>query len=112
MNSLVKPLTCFVILWASIINANAFKPTRFTEKQLEDIQMQIYLDQKHFGPGVLDGKPGRYTRMAIQAYNLSNGNPIDDETQLRAAAKENITNIFALATVPATADKPLMDGAK
>ena len=57
-------------------------------KQLEDIQLQIYLDQQHFGPGVLDGKPGKYTRMAIEAYNLKFGFKGSDETAVRNAAKE------------------------
>ena len=105
MNSFAKPLTCFILLMASIFNASAFKPSRFTDKQLEDIRMQIFLDQKHFGPGILDGKPGRYTRMAIKAYNYSHGNPEDDETQLREAAKKEVKNIFALATVPNLAEK-------
>ncbi len=106
MNPLIKPLTriTFIIL-ASITQLSAFTPSKFTAKQIDDIQMQIYLDQKHFGPGVLDGKPGRYTKMAIQAYNLSHGYPAGNESKLRAAAKKEITRIFALATVPSIADK-------
>lgn len=72
-------------------------------QQLEDIQLQIYLDQQHFGPGVLDGKPGRYTLMAVEAYNLKNGVIGNDDTFARAAAKEQVTHIFAIATVPSIA---------
>ncbi|MFT5906610.1 MAG: hypothetical protein ACI9E1_002221, partial [Cryomorphaceae bacterium] len=71
--------------------------------QLEGIQLQIYLDQQHFGPGVLDGKLGRYTLMAIEAYNLKNGVEGNDDTAARIAAKEQVTHIFALATVPNSA---------
>jgi lipoprotein-anchoring transpeptidase ErfK/SrfK len=72
-------------------------------QQLEDIQLQIYLDQQHFGPGVLDGKPGRYTLMAVEAYNLKNGIEGNDDTTARTAAKEQVTHIFAIATVPEAA---------
>ena len=69
-------------------------------QQLEDIQLQIYLDQQHFGPGILDGKPGRYTRMAIEAYNHKHGYEAQDQTAVRLSAKEQVPHIFALATVP------------
>lgn len=73
-------------------------------QQLEDIQLQIYLDQEHFGPGVLDGKPGKYTRMAVEAYNLKSGIIGDDDTAARDAAREQVTHIFAIATVPSVAE--------
>ena len=105
MKSLVKLITYIALLLTTSTIVSAFKPHRFTDQQLNDIQMQIYLDQNHFGPGILDGKPGRYTRMAIQAYNRSHGHSIDDETIIRAAAKKDIQSIFALATVPTIAEK-------
>ncbi len=32
-------------------------------------RVQIYLDRKHFGPGVIDGALGEFTRLAVSAYN-------------------------------------------
>ena len=122
MNNLVKPLAFLLLaFWQStsaqttaIETPAAETPAAETPaaetlpplppEQLEYIQMQIYLDQQHFGPGVLDGKPGRYTLMAIEAYNLKHGIIGNDETLVRTAAKEQVTNIFALATVPETAN--------
>jgi lipoprotein-anchoring transpeptidase ErfK/SrfK len=78
--------------------ANSLPP-----EQLENIQLQIYLDQQHFGPGVLDGKPGKYTLMAVEAYNLKTGIEGNDDAAARAAAKEQVTRIFAIATIPSLA---------
>jgi len=74
-------------------------------QQLKDIQLQIYLDQQHFGPGILDGKPGKYTRLAIEAYNQKFGFSRSDQKAVRAAAKSEVSSIFALATVPPIAQK-------
>ena len=37
------------------------------------VRLQIFLDQKHFGPGFIDGKPGMFTKLAIENYNVSLG---------------------------------------
>lgn len=85
---------------ASAQTTSTQTPPPFPPEQLENIQLQIYLDQQHFGPGVIDGKPGRYTLMAIEAYNLKFGFEENNDTIARAASKEHVTSIFAIATVP------------
>ncbi len=96
-NSLL--ITILSILCLSQVHLSAALP----EKQLENIRLQIYLDQQHFGPGVLDGKFGTYTKMSVEAYNLKHGRVLGDWDGVKADAAKEVTNIFALATVPDTA---------
>ncbi len=93
----------FLAFWQFSLAQTKTKTRTLPPQQLENIQLQIYLDQQHFGPGVLDGKPGKYTRMAIEAYNQKFGFGPKDETAVRAAAKAKVTRIFAIATVPTAA---------
>src|SRR5687767_3591131 len=44
------------------------------------VRLQIFLDEAHFGPGVVDGKPGRFTELAVFAWNEVNGHPSDNWT--------------------------------
>jgi len=62
---------------------------------LEDIRLQIFLDQNHFGPGVLDGKPGTYTKLAIEAYNQKNGHELSDTETVKSDAKKSVEHPFA-----------------
>ncbi len=39
------------------------------------VQLQIFLDQKLFGPGKIDGLPGEFTTKALKRYQLANGLP-------------------------------------
>jgi lipoprotein-anchoring transpeptidase ErfK/SrfK len=67
------------------------------------VRLQIFLDEAHFGPGVIDGKPGRFTELAAQAWNEVNGHPHDDWTAVNRAAREAVPNPFAVAVVPTAA---------
>ena len=69
------------------------------------VRVQIFLDQKMFGPGVIDGKPGSFTKRAIAAYNRSMGRAEDDMTILQVEANELVENTFVTATVPKIAKK-------
>ena len=39
------------------------------------VQLQIFLDGKLFGPGKIDGLPGEFTTKALKRYQLANGLP-------------------------------------
>ncbi len=39
-------------------------------------RLQIFLDQKHFGPGKIDGAPGEFTSKALARYQRANGLPV------------------------------------
>ncbi len=65
----------------------------------EAVQLQIFLDQKFFGPGIIDGKPGTFTKLAIKNYNKSlNREKYDMRVMAEAAAE--IPNIYATAIIP------------
>jgi len=65
----------------------------------EAVRLQIFLDQKFFGPGIIDGKPGQFTKLAIENYNTGLGR---EKTDMRVIedAKADITDIYATAIVP------------
>lgn len=67
------------------------------------VRLQIFLDEAHFGPGVIDGKPGRFTELAAQAWNEVNGHPHDNWTALNLAARKAVPEPFTVAVVPAAA---------
>jgi lipoprotein-anchoring transpeptidase ErfK/SrfK len=41
----------------------------------QTVKTQIFLDSKGFGPGVVDGKPGKFTRKALAIYRQANSLP-------------------------------------
>lgn len=64
------------------------------------VRLQIFLDEAKFGPGVIDGKPGRFTELAVQSWNEVNGYPLDDWTGVNRAARKAVANPLAMAIVP------------
>ncbi|MFK7852177.1 MAG: L,D-transpeptidase family protein [Akkermansiaceae bacterium] len=81
-------------------------PTIHEKPEGDDaVRLQIFLDQSNFGPGVIDGKPGRFTQLAVQSWNEANGHPIDSWTAVNTAARKKIQNPFAVAIVPEVATK-------
>lgn len=71
----------------------------------EGLRIQIFLDQKCFGPGFLDGKPGNFTRRAVYSYNRSKGRSPGAWDALLAEAKAGVKTLYATATVPSFAKK-------
>ncbi len=69
----------------------------------EAVRLQVYLDSKNFGPGVIDGKPGRFTTQAIQAYNTSLGRYADDWASVMKEAAVAVTSPYATAIIPEVA---------
>ena len=69
------------------------------KERAEAVRLQIFLDQKHFGPGFIDGKPGTFTKLAIENYNTSLGRAKDDPRLLEEARKE-VAQAYATAIVP------------
>lgn len=70
----------------------------------EAVRLQIFLDQKFFGPGIIDGKPGMFTKLAIENYNTSQGR---EKTDMRviAEATVGVKDIYATAIIPSFVDK-------
>ena len=67
------------------------------------VRLQIFLDQAKFGPGVIDGKPGQFTELAVQSWNEVNGYPINDWVAVNTAARKAVPNPLAIAIVPDSA---------
>jgi lipoprotein-anchoring transpeptidase ErfK/SrfK len=67
------------------------------------VRLQIFLDQANFGPGVIDGKPGRFTELAARSWNEVNGHPVDDWVAVNTAARKAVPNPLAVALVPEAA---------
>lgn len=64
------------------------------------LRLQIFLDESNFGPGVIDGKPGRFTELAVVAWNEVNGHPVDDWLAVITAARKAVIHPLAVALVP------------
>ncbi len=64
------------------------------------VRVQIFLSQSMFGPGVIDGKPGRFTELAAHSWNERHGHPLDSWLALNTAAREAVPNAYATAVVP------------
>ncbi len=69
------------------------------------LRLQIFLDQQCFGPGFLDGKPGKFTSNAVYAYNRVKGRSPGDWASVVSEAKAEVETLYAMATVPSFAKK-------
>jgi lipoprotein-anchoring transpeptidase ErfK/SrfK len=67
---------------------------------VDAVRVQIFLDESMFGPGVIDGKPGRFTTQAANSWNERNGHPPDSWLALNTTARTAVPNAFAMAVVP------------
>lgn len=78
------------------------------EKDLssEDVlRLQIMLDKLNLGPGLIDGKMGRFTRESIAVFNRIHGHKETSFEAVLKMAKEMITAPLATAIVPKLATK-------
>jgi lipoprotein-anchoring transpeptidase ErfK/SrfK len=64
------------------------------------LRLQIFLDESKFGPGIIDGKAGRFTELAVRSWNEANGHPPDDWTAVVKAARKAVPDPLANAIVP------------
>jgi lipoprotein-anchoring transpeptidase ErfK/SrfK len=69
------------------------------------VRLQIFLDEANFGPGIIDGKIGRFSELAVQSWNEANGHPLDSWTAVNTAARQAVPNPFAVAIVPEVSEK-------
>lgn len=77
-------------------------PTPLDMKPTGDdaLRLQIYLDESKFGPGIIDGRPGRFTELAVESWNEVNGHPVSDWVAVNTAARAAVPNPLAVAVVP------------
>lgn len=69
------------------------------ETGIEAVRLQIFLDQKHFGPGFIDGKAGVFTRLAIENYNTSLERDLSDRLVIAESIVE-VPQVYASAIIP------------
>jgi hypothetical protein len=69
----------------------------------EAVRLQIFLDQHLFGPGFIDGKPGRFTAKAVYAYNRSKNRSPGDWKTVMDEAQQELGETYATAIVPEVA---------
>ena len=89
------------LFFTASLSAEEGKP----ESPEEGLRVQIFLDQKLFGPGFLDGKPGNFTEGAVYAYNRSQGRSPGDWAAILEDALKEVPNLYAVASVPSFAVK-------
>ncbi len=70
----------------------------------QGVKLQIFLDQKQFGPGIIDGRPGTFTKLAIENYNTSLGRAKND-TQIHQEVKDTQSPPYATAIIPSDVAK-------
>ena len=58
------------------------------------VRLQIFLDESNFGPGVIDGKPGQFTKLAVQSWNELHGYPLDNWKEVNMAAQKSSPQSF------------------
>ena len=70
-------LSLLVALTPLVSGFDWFRKKEAPEPAEDDVpvitQVQIFLDQSHFGPGKIDGALGQFTRQAVDHYNLTQG---------------------------------------
>ncbi|WP_035616210.1 L,D-transpeptidase [Haloferula sp. BvORR071] len=74
------------------------------------VRLQIFLDQSNFGPGIIDGKPGRFTVQAVDSWNEVHGHAPGDLGPVMEAARKTVPHPFATAQVPKLATKWVNSG--
>jgi lipoprotein-anchoring transpeptidase ErfK/SrfK len=73
------------------------------------VQLQIFLDGENFGPGVVDGRPGEFTRKALALYQESQGLPPSAVPEVShiapytgyAVTAEDLERLGTMAVAPA-----------
>lgn len=73
------------------------------------VQLQIFLDGRHFGPGVVDGHPGEFTSKALSLYREAEGLPANVTPDVEAiqpyttyvVRPEDLARLGTMAVEPA-----------
>jgi lipoprotein-anchoring transpeptidase ErfK/SrfK len=67
------------------------------------VRVQIFLEQKNFGPGVVDGKIGLFTKLAAQTWFVSQGMGSVDWDSLTQMAREAVPVAYTTNVIPESA---------
>ena len=98
MTTLVAPL-----LFAGAAQAALLKKKPLPAPAEDDLatitRVQIFLDEKQFGPGKIDGRLGQFTEKALAHYNYSIGKDADDWGPALRHSRKAITTVFTNYTI-------------
>ncbi len=97
MKHLILLLSCLSLLAIQAVGRDA---PRLDLEPDDSVRLQIFLDQENFGPGVIDGKPGRFTTLAVEAWNEAHGYEAGDLKGVMKQARKKVKYPFATAVVP------------
>ncbi len=78
-------------------NRTAPEPDRGDTQTI--VQIQIYLDAQHLGPGKIDGQLGEFTRKAVANYNLRHGIEAGNWYRLLKESGRSVRQIYRVYTV-------------
>jgi len=80
------PVALGIALLAVLCGCATVQPTTASRDHSRDeaLKLQIFLDSRHFGPGVVDGSPGEFTTKALARYNQANGLPANARPDVSA----------------------------
>ena len=93
----------FILLFVFCATLAAQSNEEAPIKGEEGLRIQIFLDQKCFGPGFLDGKPGNFTKRAVASYNEFRGREPSAWNELLEEARAEVKNLYAVGIVPSLA---------
>ncbi|MCB1097784.1 MAG: L,D-transpeptidase family protein [Verrucomicrobiae bacterium] len=83
-----------------ILEPAAIMPEPAKEDVDTHVRVQIYLDERNFGPGKIDGAIGEFTRKAVEAYYKSRGiEPVEDWKPILTAAEKAVPSPYRTYTV-------------
>ncbi len=71
-------------------------------------QLQIFLDQQMFSPGMIDGKPGKFANMALRRWQRCHGLPETGEVDANVPL-DSVHPVYTFHTVAATEQKYIGD---
>lgn len=107
----LTPLALGIASLAFLGGCATTKPTVVKREKSRDeaIQLQIFLDARHFGPGVVDGSAGEFTTKALEFYNKAHGLPAGARPDVSAIqaytvytiAPEDLAVLGTMAVEPA-----------
>ncbi|MDB6116917.1 MAG: murein L,D-transpeptidase, partial [Verrucomicrobiaceae bacterium] len=98
----LRPLLSVTVLLGlthcATTNAPRVLPAKAAQSETLDstVQLQIFLDAQHFGPGVVDGRTGEFTTKALDLYRKAKG--------LSSDASPDVSGISPYTTYTIRAD--------
>ena len=90
---------------AEIANPLSTTAANAKPEGLEALRLQVFLDKSDFGPGVIDGRMGQFSELAVRSWNEVNGHPLDDWSAVTVAANSAVPEPLITVTVPNVATK-------